>query len=389
MRNALRLSDVPVSRTCYNTGRDHSRGGIHVAVDRTMRYREATFYFYTGTGNSYRVAVWMAGAARDAGAAVTLRPIGSAQPAEEIGQGETAILELVMPTHGFTAPWAMLRFAMRLPRRRGTHGVVVATRAGGKIGPVFTPGIEGTGTYLVALILALKGYRVRGATGADMPSNWIAVHPGLSPGTVAGIEARAKRRTARFIGAILSGKRRFTGWLPFLIGLYFFHISLAYLLLGRLFLARLFFASDRCTGCGLCAEHCPNDAIEMRGSGRHRRPYWTFRCESCMRCMGYCPTRAVEANYLLGIGVYLLAAAIPTTALLAWLTARVPVLAFPSGTPRLVLETLYALTILGLAYPLFHLLLRVTWVNRFFTLTTPTHYYRRYHEPETRLEELE
>jgi len=352
-----------------------------------MTYREVTLYFYTGTGNSYRVATWLVEAAREAGAAVTLRSIGSAHPVKEIGWGETALLGLVMPTHGFTAPWAMLRFALRLPRRRSTHGVIVATRAGGKIGPVFTPGIEGTATCLIALILALKGYRVRGATGIDMPSNWLAVHPGLSPRTVAGIETRARKKVARFSVAILSGRRRFTGWLPLLIGLYFFHISLAYLLLGRLFLAKLFFASDRCTGCGLCAKHCPNHAIEMRGHG-NRRPYWTFRCESCMRCMGYCPTRAVEVNYFLGVGVYLLAAAIPTTTLLAWLTARVPALAFLSGTPRLVLETLYALTILGLAYPLLHLLLRVGWINRFFTLITPTHYYRRYHEPDATLEHL-
>jgi len=347
-----------------------------------MDYRKATLYFYTGTGNSYRVAAWLTEAAQDAGATVTLRSIGAARPTEEIGRGEGSLLWLVMPTHGFTAPWAMLRFALRLPRRRGTHAVVVATRAGGKIGPLFTPGIEGTGPALIALILALKGYRVRGATGVDMPSNWIAVHPGLSTGTVASIKARAREKADRFSKTILSGKRRFTGWLPLLIGLYFFPISLAYMLVGRLFLAKMFFASDRCTGCGLCAEHCPNHAIEMRGSGR-RRPYWTFRCESCMRCMGYCPTQAVEANYLLGVGVYLLATAVPTTALLVWVAARAPVLAFLSGTPRWVSESVYEIVILGILYPILHLLLGVGWINRFFTLATPTHYYRRYHEPET------
>jgi hypothetical protein len=105
--------------------------------------------------------------------------------------------------------------------------------------------------------------------------------------------------------------------------------------------------------------------------------------------MGFCPTQAIEANYLLGVGAYLLAAAIPTTALLSWLTARVPTLALLEGVPRWVLETLYAIAILGLAYPLLHLLLRVRWVNRFFTRTTPTHYYRRYHEPDTALEDLD
>ena len=341
-----------------------------------MDYREATFYFYTGTGNSYRVAAWMADAARDTGASATLRPVESACPAEEIGEGETALLGLVMPTHGFTAPWAMLRFALRLPRRPKTHAVVVATRAGMKIGSFYTPGLEGTGTFLIALILALKGYRIRGTMGVDMPSNWLTVHPGLSPRAVEGIVARARDRVARFIAVVLSGGRRFIGWIALLLGLWLLPISLAYALIGRFFLTKLFFASDRCNGCGLCAEHCPNSAIRMRGNGDHRRPYWTFHCESCMRCMAYCPTQAVEANYLLGIGTYVLAVAVPTTPFLTWI-------------PGWVLESVYSIVAIGLAYPLLHPLLKTRWINRLFTLATLTHYYRRYHEPETTLKDLE
>jgi Pyruvate/2-oxoacid:ferredoxin oxidoreductase delta subunit len=354
-----------------------------------MTYREATFYFYTGTGNSYRVAVWMADAIHDAGIAATVQPIESAHPAEKIGQGETALLGLVMPTHGFTAPWAMLSFALRLPRRRHTHAVVIATRAGVRIGSTYFPGFEGTATLLVASILALKGYRIRSMAGIDMPSNWISVHPGLSPDSVAGITARARTRVAHLIAAILSGERRFSSWIVFLLGLLVLPISLAYLLIGRFFLVKLFFASDRCNGCGLCAQHCPNGAIEMRGSGRDSRPYWTFRCESCMRCMAYCPMRAVEASHLLGVGAYLLAGIIPTTALLAWLAVRVPVLVFLSWTPDWVLESVNAIIAIGLAYPVFHLLLRIRWVHRFFTRATLTYYYRRYREPETTLKDLE
>ena len=353
-----------------------------------MSYREAAFYFYTGTGNSYRVVTWMAGTIRDAGANVTVRPIESAFPSKEIGTGKTVLLGLTMPTHGFTAPWAMLRFALRLPRRSDTHAVVIATRAGSRIGSAYVPGFEGTATLLVALILALKGYRVRGMMGIDMPSNWTAVHPSYSPDTVAGIVARAKKKTARFMGTILSERQCFTHWVVILFGLLVLPISLAYLLVGRFFLGKLFFASNRCNGCGLCAERCPNGAIEMWGS-ESRRPYWTFRCESCMRCMAYCPTQAVEASHLLGVGVYLLAGAIPTAAFLVWLAVRVPVLAFLSWTPGWVVESVNATIAIGLVYPIFHLLLRIGWVNRFFTHATLTHYYRRYHEPETTLKDLE
>ena len=347
-----------------------------------MRYEEGTLYFYTGTGNSYRVAVWMASAIRDAGGPVMVRPIESARLSEEIGRGSSALLALVMPTHGFTTPWAMLKFALRLPRRSGTHAVVVATRAGSRIGSTFIPGFEGTATALVALVLALKGYRVRGMVGIDMPSNWIALHSGLCADTVAGLVARAKERTASFMDAILSGGRSLTSWPLILLGLLLLPLSLAYLLIGRFYLSKLFFASNACTGCGLCAQRCPNGAIEMRGPGESR-PYWTFHCQSCMRCMAYCPTQAVEASHLLGVGVYLLAGAIPTVAFPVWLAARVPVLAIVTLVPDWVIVSVNAIVLLGLVYPVFHRALRIGRVNRFFTHATLTHYYRRYHEPET------
>jgi formate hydrogenlyase subunit 6/NADH:ubiquinone oxidoreductase subunit I len=307
---------------------------------------------------------------------------------EEIGDGAKVLLGLVMPTHGFTTPWAMLRFAFGLPRRRGAHAVVIATRAGARIGSHYTPGFEGTAALLVAVILAAKGYRIRGTAGIDMPSNWIALHPGLSPRTVSGIVSRAKTKTAHLMSAVLSGSRRFMGWIVSLLGVFVLPISLAYLFLGRLFLAKLFFASDRCTGCGLCAENCPNGAIEMRGNGKYARPYWTFRCESCMRCIGYCPMHAVEASHLLAVGTYLLAGTISSAAALNWLMARVPLLAFLGLVPRWVLESANAVLALALIYPLFHLLLRMRGINWFFTHATLTHYYRRYHEPETGLKDL-
>ena len=328
-----------------------------------MGYRKVTLYFYTGTGNSFRVANWIADATRDAGASVTVCPTHSAHPAEEVGRGAEALLGLVMPTHGFTAPWAVIHFALRLPRREETHAVIVATRGGLKIGPLYTPGFEGTALFVVALILALKGYRIRGTAGIDMPSNWMVLHPGLPPDAVAGIAGRARVAVDRLATTVLSGRRYLRGWVFFVIGLLILPVSLGYLLIGRFFLARLFFASGRCTGCGHCAAHCPNGAIRMLG----RRPYWTFRCQSCMRCMAFCPAQAVEASHLLGVVAYL-TGAIPATALATWLATHVPALAFLSEIAGRALLWVGVMVALGALYPLFHAALRVGWVRRFLRL---------------------
>ena len=92
-----------------------------------MSYQQATFYFLSGTGNSFRATIWMEQDARSAGATTQVRPIQAARPTEEIASGPTSLLGLAMPTHWFTVPWTMLHFVLRLPRRRGTHAVIVAT----------------------------------------------------------------------------------------------------------------------------------------------------------------------------------------------------------------------------------------------------------------------
>jgi MinD superfamily P-loop ATPase len=52
-----------------------------------------------------------------------------------------------------------------------------------------------------------------------------------------------------------------------------------------------FFLDDGCTGCGLCAERCPDKAIEIIEG----RPFWIKdRCEICFRCLHHCPAFAIQ-----------------------------------------------------------------------------------------------
>ena len=354
-----------------------------------MPYQDITIYVMSGTGNSRRVATWLAEDAAAAGAEAHIVPLDAARPAEEVQAGPDHLVGLAFPTHGFTAPWAVVRFALRLPRRRSTHALVVPTRAGSHIGSWFTTGLEGTGGYLIALLLFLKGYDVRGVLAVDMPSNWIALHPALLPSTVEGILARARPKVARLMARLLAGQRVLRGWVSFALGILLLPISLAYLLMGRFFLAKLFFANERCTGCGVCAKNCPHDALRMWGR-KAPRPYWTYACETCMRCMNYCPEQAIEAGHSWGVVLYFLLTFPAVDWLVHRLAGLLPWLSrlYEHPLGAWVLEYPYNLLAIFVAYLLFTLLIRVPLVNRLFTLTTLTHYYRRYREPGTNLRDL-
>ncbi len=343
----------------------------------------AVIYFYSGTGNSFRVAEWMVETIQEAGNNVQIVPFNHANLDEEISQG--TLLGITTPTHGFTAPWSMIKFSLRFPRGKGQKVFIAATRAGIRVLNFTMPGMMGSAAYLLALILTLKGYQVKGVRGLDMPSNWLALHPGLPPQHVAIISNETEKTTKQWMSEILSGKTSLHGWLELTLGILLFPLSMGYLIMGRLFLSKLFFASEKCTGCGQCAANCPVKAITMK----NERPYWTFSCESCMRCMGYCPTQAIEASHPLAVFVFwifTLPAAMWGKQQLVQALSRAS--AMQAKWWSLPVEYAFKLAVIAALYEIFQQLARNRFLNRLFSLATLTHYYRRYHQPAVHLARL-
>lgn len=347
-----------------------------------MQYSSIVIHFMSGTGNSFRAATWMAKIANKKGIASRLYQISKNYKESKLGDEAKSLLGIVFPTHGFTAPWQVIRYALHLPNGNGKPAFVVATRAGTRIASIPFPGFEGTAGYLIALILFLKGYIVRGVMGLDMPSNWMSLHWGLNLKNSRVIINRANVKTNFFITNILEGKRLYRGIIFLILGLLLSPISLGYLFIGRFFLSKLFFASGDCTGCGLCAKSCPVRAIRMVGD-KKPRPYWTFACESCMRCMAYCPNKAIEASHLFAIILYYLATLPISIYILKELSKSISMEHYLFFF--IPFNYIYILASFFIAYLIFFWFIRIPLLNKLCTYTTFTHLYRRYHEPDTSL----
>jgi Pyruvate/2-oxoacid:ferredoxin oxidoreductase delta subunit len=357
---------------------DPSRSGNAADVNMSLRY-------FSGTGNTYRVASWIAERARARGGDATLVriPAGDAAGSPPAVPNGRRVLGILAPTHGFTAPWAALADAATAPGVRAADVFVVVSRAGWYVGPLRLPGLEGTAAWLLALVLVLRGGRLVGVKAIDMPSNWTALHWGMSDEHVATIIRHASARTDAFADSLLDGKVRLTGLVSLAFGVLLAPVSLGYVVLARRLLGKLFFADERCTSCGLCAQHCPVGAVRMAGESP-KRPYWTLRCESCMRCMNICPERAIEASWL---G----AAAQTYVMLLAFegLVSASAVMAGPAGQTLAATVASAALLVAVLpAYRAFWLLGRPRAAAWFLGHTTPTRLFRRYREPGTDLRDM-
>ncbi|PKL35357.1 MAG: (4Fe-4S)-binding protein [Spirochaetae bacterium HGW-Spirochaetae-1] len=356
-----------------------------------MNIKNMTIYYWSGTGNSLRIARWAGEKAHETGSDVLICPIGEAEPGREIPDNNDFLLTMVMPVHGFTAPWAMIRFALRLPRRNHTAALVMATRGGSWPG-FYLRGLSASTTFLIALIMRMKGYAIQGIVSIDMPQNWTAVFPGLSNTHNNRFFEKARAKTGYFMDNILTGRRHiFTGdnLFEFIGGLALLPVSFLYLILGRFYIAKMFFASEKCNACGICAGNCPHNAIIMKGSMKSRRPYWTFSCESCGRCINYCPLQAVESGHSLAVLLYLVTTIPVALYVTGWIGTRIPAVLLLQNKYMLFLLD-YPFKIFGIfiVYFILYYLMKVPIINRLFTFTTGTRWFKRYHMPEVRLKDF-
>lgn len=55
---------------------------------------------------------------------------------------------------------------------------------------------------------------------------------------------------------------------------------------------------EDCTGCGICFDVCPEEAIHMPRMTAYPEPV-EDRCIGCMECVQECPFEAIEVNELI------------------------------------------------------------------------------------------
>ncbi len=365
-------------------------------------FKTATTYILSGTGNTYRLGCWIKDRFEEKNIPTDLKMVEDANFKEDLQdsathQNKNLIMGILFPTHGFMPPWSMIKFLFKLPRSKKMPAFAAATRGALKFKYLYIPGAAGFATFFAALVLLFKGYDVKGFFSIDMPSNFINFHSALHPQKVKTISENSHKRMAKFIDPILNGRHviftlnnlyeLFWSVLLFWLVPIF---PILYLIYGKTFMAKIMFSNKNCVSCGRCARFCPNHGIEMKSFYKEKpRPYWTYHCENCLRCMGYCKKRAIEAGHSWAIILYFITS-IPVLKI-SFQKLNNPFdlySLFDSYWYHALVDTIFFIPALFLSYFIFWCLNRIPIINYFFSLTTLTHYYKRFHEPDTRLKDL-
>lgn len=330
------------------------------------QYFKLLIYYFSGTGNSANVAHWVAQVANEKGISTETVNIAHIDRLNIQIPDDSTLIAFSSPVHGFNYPPVMQAFIRRFPKGKNPV-LLLNTRAGMLIGKWITPGLSGIAFYFSALILALKGYKIKAMFPVDMPSNWISVHPGLNKRTVEYLHERNKERVFKFANNTLEGGNDFRSLREIVQDVLISPISIGYFLVGRFLFAKTYYVSTACTNCNLCINQCPVKAIKTIDN----RPFWSYKCESCMHCMSYCPHRAIETAHGPIVAFMLL------FSLIIWSTIELNFgksLQLENPIINLILQSALMLGLLAIWYRILHFLLHYKWFNKIVTFTSLTFY---------------
>lgn len=252
-------------------------------------------YYFSGTGNSWRLAKAAAAAFEERGCESFLSSVerGEAHPMH----GSARYVGFVSCVLGFGLPQMVAKFMRNLPHGVGQRAFVLISIGSTevmRIGSLATrpvPGFEGVCIHQARRLLSARGYTLEQAHPIQMPHNWIMVGDPPESDRVEALGEDGDALAGRCVEALLEGAVDVELAGPVTAaaaGL----VYLMFLCVGRRVMGASFVASDSCNGCGVCALECPAGTIRLVGG----LPRWRLNCQQCFRCIHLCPNRAIEVS---------------------------------------------------------------------------------------------
>jgi ferredoxin/flavodoxin len=332
----------------------------------------AAIHYFSGTGNSYRVARLVGNVLTAKGYRVETFRVGlnRAPP-----QAAFDLHVFAYPVYATDVPRPMISYINGLPDGKGARAAIITAMGNSDAGPGHQ-GYDGIALTHAAKILRSRGYAVFFEDVIGYPENVTMIYSPPRVENVHAIRKESDPRVEAMAEMIAAGERRMRqvpAWRVPLCRLF----GILYGVFGRRALSLLLVADRACNGCGKCARSCPAGAIDLK----YHRPSWDLRCEGCQRCINVCPQQAIQSSLTkaLILAAFSIAALVATTALFF-----LP--PFNKSLSGLALVAVLWLAV-NLAFPLqiLSVILRsleyVPGVKRFFAIGF-TRNYRRYMDPD-------
>ena len=235
---------------------------------------KSTIYYFSGTGNSLKIA-------RDLSSELDQAEvifIPDVIAGDEVRTDSEAV-GIVFPVYALGIPLIVRDLIRKLVVRHDAHVFIVTNYAQ----------VGGGAVSVAASEIKKRGIRLSSAFGIKMPNNYTPF--GGAPFEKRQQEMFEKERAkVKEIACVVRAGRPGPIEKPFFLldrlGVVIFKLAAT----GMYSSDREFRVDDNCTSCGICEKVCPADNIKMENG----RPRWMSKCQQCLACMQWCPQEAIQ-----------------------------------------------------------------------------------------------
>ncbi|MFX0032138.1 MAG: EFR1 family ferrodoxin [Candidatus Hodarchaeota archaeon] len=236
---------------------------------------KTTIYFFTGTGNSLRVAKLLAESLGDC----ELVAIAKVWKVEKI-ESTSENVGFVFPLYYFGLPKIVYDFLHKLITDESSYFFSVITSA---------EDLNDFPFQQINNILKMKGKELKVGSIINMPNNYIIgydVTPEVRQSKLFEIMVEKIRLISE---VIKSGGKNITEEI-------LEREAERHERINREFregvnkMDELFYATDSCNNCGICVKVCPVNNIKLKNG----IPEWQHNCQLCLACLHFCPETAIQ-----------------------------------------------------------------------------------------------
>lgn len=235
-------------------------------------------FYFSGTGNSFHIARKISEAQGEELISIASE-LDRKDAVFEYKFEENGLLGFVFPVHAWGPPKIVTEFISKLRVSGGKPYVFSLSICGDD---------EGYTTRIMQKSLEKAGLFLDSAFTFIMPNNYIIAFDVDSDEVVSEKLKKAEERLES-INSVIKKRQKgvfdlISGRLP---GFKSFVLNPLFNRFGKS--TKSFYATDECTGCGICEKVCPLHTITVND-----KPVWGKSCTQCLACIHRCPVRAIQ-----------------------------------------------------------------------------------------------